>query len=41
MVSFIEILNNEDVKAEYKKALLLNMFKKIVVRMNKQESFKQ
>ena len=40
MISFTDILENEEVKAEYKKALLLNMFKKIVVRMNKDCSFR-
>ena len=35
------IFQNEEVKKEYKKALMLNMFKKLVVRMNKQEAFKQ
>ena len=40
MISFSDILEDEVVKAEYKKALLLNMFKKIVVRMNKDNSFR-
>lgn len=35
-----EIFNDAVVKDEYKKALLLNMFKKIIIRMNKQESFR-
>ncbi len=40
MISITDILENEEVKAEYKKALLLNMFKKIVIRMNKDNSFR-
>lgn len=36
-----ELFTNEEVKKEYKKAMLLNMFKKIVVKMNKNDSFKQ
>ena len=40
MISFSDILEDDVVKAEYKKALLLNMFKKIVVRMNKDNSFR-
>lgn len=40
MISFTDILKDEEVKAEYKKALLLTMFKKIVVRMNKDCSFR-
>lgn len=40
MISFADILEDEVVKTEYKKALLLNMFKKIVVRMNKDNSFR-
>ena len=40
MSSIQDILENEEVKAEYKKALLLNMFKKIVVRINKDCTFR-
>lgn len=36
-----EIFSSEEVQAEYKKAVLLNMFKKIVVKMNKDATFKQ
>ena len=40
MMLISDILEDEVVKAEYKKALLLNMFKKIVVRMNKDDLFR-
>ena len=40
MSSFEDIIANEEVKKEYRKAFLLNLFKKIVVRMNKDNAYK-
>ena len=40
MYSIEKLFLNEDVQREYKKTLLLNMFKKMVQEMNKEESFR-
>lgn len=41
MMTFEQIAADENVRKEYKKSFLLNMFKKIVIRMNRDNNFKQ
>lgn len=41
MHSFEEIFSSEEVIAEYRKSFLLNMFKKLVVRMNRDKQYLQ
>lgn len=40
MLTLEEIANRQDVKDEYRKTVLLSMFKKICVRMNNDEAYK-
>ena len=37
MISFEDLVTNENIKEEYKKTFLLNLFKKIVAKMRKDE----
>ena len=41
MVSFDELATNESIKEEYKKTFLLNVFKKIVIRMKNDPDYKR
>ena len=41
MQNFEDILKNETILHEYKMALLLNMFKKICFKMNKEDYYKK
>jgi CRISPR/Cas system Type II protein with McrA/HNH and RuvC-like nuclease domain len=41
MISIENVLNDDKVKKEYRKALLLNMFKKLVQMMNCDEAYRQ
>ena len=40
MISFEQMLSDKQIQEEYKKAFLLNMFKKIVVKQNKDTKYK-